>query len=102
MAAIQKECSRIEQKFVIKVLMAEKGKPCEIFRRICGVYGEDSFHQKMFANGLNNESKKTIDGVETKWLSGKENVLTSTYNCWYAIKPNQINHIKSKKQFYPF
>ena len=45
MAANQTECSRIEQKFVIKVLVAEKCKLCEIYR-MCNVYRKACFSQK--------------------------------------------------------
>ena len=34
----QTECSRLEQRSVIKFLVAEKCKPCEIYRRIYDVY----------------------------------------------------------------
>ena len=30
----------LEKSFVIKLLVAEKSKPCEIYRRMCDVYGE--------------------------------------------------------------
>ena len=33
--------------------MAEKCKPREIYKTICGLYGEAYFSQKMFSNGLN-------------------------------------------------
>ena len=35
MVANQTACSRVEQKFVIKFLLAEKSKPCEIYPRMC-------------------------------------------------------------------
>ena len=46
-------CSRIEQRSVIKVLVAEQCKPSEIFRRMSAVYEEACFSQKMCTNGLN-------------------------------------------------
>ena len=51
--ANQRERSRYEQRSVIKFLLAEKGKPCEIYRKMCYVYEEVCFSQKMFTNGLN-------------------------------------------------
>ena len=39
----QPECSKLEQRLVIKVLLAEKCKPYEIYRRMCDVYKEDCF-----------------------------------------------------------
>ena len=53
MTANQTECSRLEQRFVIIFLVAEKCKPCEIYKRTCDVYQEACFGQKMFTNGLN-------------------------------------------------
>ena len=40
MAENQTKCSRLEQSFVIKVLVAEKNKPYEIYRRICDLFRE--------------------------------------------------------------
>ena len=34
------ECSWLEQRSVMKFLLAEKYKPCEIYRRMYDVYGE--------------------------------------------------------------
>ena len=41
MVVNQTECSRL----VIKSLVAEKYKPCEIYRRMCDVYGKACFNQ---------------------------------------------------------
>ena len=46
MAANQTESSRLEQRSVIKFLVAEKCKPCEIYRRMSDVYGEACFSEK--------------------------------------------------------
>ena len=40
------ESLRLEQRSVIKFLVAEKCKPCEIYRRLCDVYETASFSQK--------------------------------------------------------
>ena len=40
------ECSRFEQRSVIKFLVAEKCKTFEIYRRMCYVYGETCSSQK--------------------------------------------------------
>ena len=46
----QTEGSRLEQSSVIKSLAAEKCKQCEIYRKMCDVYGKACFRQKkMFA-----------------------------------------------------
>ena len=47
------ECSKLEQRSVIKFLLVEKCKSYEIYRRIHAVYREACFSQKMFTNGLN-------------------------------------------------
>ena len=65
-------------------LVAQKCKPCEIYRRMCDVYGESFFSQKMFTHKLTMglplqarvkkklnkkgppPKKKTVDGVETR------------------------------------
>ena len=47
------ECSRLEQRLVIKFLMPEKCKLCEIYRRMCDVYGGVCYSKKkMFKNQL--------------------------------------------------
>ena len=53
MVSNQTECSRFEQRYVIKFSVSEKYKPCEIYRRISDVYREACFSLKMFINGLN-------------------------------------------------
>ena len=37
---------QIEQRSVMKYLLAEKCKPCEIYRRMYDVYGEECFSKK--------------------------------------------------------
>ena len=74
----QPECSQIEQRTIIEFLVAEKYKP--IFKRMCNVYKEACFNQKTFINRLNMGLslqvwvEKTVHGVETHCLSGKEKV----------------------------
>ena len=46
-------CCRLEQRSVIKFLVTEKCKQCEIYKRMCDVYGKACFSLKMFTNGLN-------------------------------------------------
>ena len=48
-------CSTLEQKSVIKFLVAQKCKPYQIYRRKCDVYGDAFFlviNKRMFTNGL--------------------------------------------------
>ena len=72
------KCSRLEQSSVIKLLVAEKYKPFEIYGRIWDVYRES-----IFTNGLNMDLplwawvKKTVHGMETHWLFCKEKVQDS-------------------------
>ena len=46
-------CFRFKQKFLIKFLLVEKCKSCEIYRRINHVYAEERFNQEIFTDGLN-------------------------------------------------
>ena len=108
MVANQTEASRLEQRTVIKFLMAQKCKPCEIYRRMHGVYWEAYFSQRIFSNGLNMGLPiqawvdKSVHRVETYWLSGKEKVPGTaiskeghadsflrhemTHYCWFPWK----------------
>ena len=77
----QTECFCLKQRSVMKLLLAEKCKPYEIYRRVCDVYREAWVSQKMFPNKLNMDLplwdwvEKTVHGVEIHWLFGKEKVL---------------------------
>ena len=51
--ANQTECSRLEQRSVIKFLVAEKCNPCETYRKMYDVFRETYFiEKKMFTNWL--------------------------------------------------
>ena len=86
MAANQTECFKLEQRSVIKSLVAEKCKPCEIYRRICNVYREASSYQKIYTNWLNMGSpqqtrvEKTVAGMEIHWFSSKEKLPAATFS----------------------
>ena len=56
--------------------MAEKCKPCKIYRRMCDVYGKQCFIKKMFKNGINYEPelKRQLMDWKHTWPSGKEKV----------------------------
>ena len=77
------EYSILEQRSVIRVLVAEKCKPYEIYERMCDVNEEAYFNQKMFTNQLNiglpqqARVEMTVHGMETHWLSCKEKVSGS-------------------------
>ena len=49
MATNQAGCSRSGQKSVVQFLLVQKCKPCDIYRRMCDVYGEASFSQRNFS-----------------------------------------------------
>ena len=53
MVTNQTDSSRLEQRSVIKFLVAEKCKPCKIYWRMYDIYEEACFSTKMFTNGLN-------------------------------------------------
>ena len=53
MVANQTECSRFEQRSVIKFLVAEKCKTWEIYRSVFDVYEEACFNKNIYANWLN-------------------------------------------------
>ena len=53
MTVNQTDCSKLEERSVITFLVAEKCKPCEIYRRISDVYGEACFNQNIVVNRLN-------------------------------------------------
>ena len=59
MDANQTQCSKLEQRFVIKFLVAEKYKPCEIYKRMCDVNGEVCFSH------CEPELKRLVHRVET-------------------------------------
>ena len=73
---------QIEQRSVIKFLVAEKCNLCKIYRRMCDVLGEASFSQKLFTSGRNVDlplrtfAEKTFHGVERRGLSGKKRIQT--------------------------
>ena len=46
MVSNQTEWTRVEQRSVLKFLMAEKSKPCESYRSMYDVYGGEFFSQK--------------------------------------------------------
>ena len=52
-------------------------EPCEIYRRMCYVHGEELFSKKKIINGRNMglplrvRVEKTVNGLVTNWLSSK-------------------------------
>ena len=61
-----------QQESLLKFLVAEKNKPCEISSRICDVYGDTYFSPNWL-----NMSLVLWAWVETHWLSGQEKVLSA-------------------------
>ena len=82
MAANQTDSSRLQQRYVTKFLVAEKGKPCEIFTEECVMYEEKIYFykKKLFPRELNIDLllwalvEKTVHGIEVYRLSGKEKI----------------------------
>ena len=72
------ECNRLEKKSVIKFLVAENCKLCEIYRRMCDAYREACFSQKKFMNRLNMGLLlwAIVHWLESHWLSGKKKFQT--------------------------
>ena len=72
MAKNQTECSRLDQRFLMKILVTENCKSCEINWRMLYVC------RRLFTNGLNMGLplwvEKTVGGVDTHWLSGNEKI----------------------------
>ena len=74
MASTQTEYARLEQGSIIKHLVAEKCKPCEICPIKCNMYGEACFRKKIKNNKnvLNmalprrTRVEMTVHGVETQ------------------------------------
>ena len=67
--ANQTGCSRFEQRSFIKFLVAEKCKPCKIYRTMGDVYGEANFCQKVYKylqskHGLAN---MTLNQKDSPW-----------------------------------
>ena len=59
----------------MKFFVAKKCKPFEIYWKMCDVYGKACFSQIIFPKSLlRSWVEKTVNEVETYWLSGKENV----------------------------
>ena len=70
----------LEQRSVVKVLVAEKCKPCKIYRGMCDVYEGASFILKNVYKKANHEMvlrtwiEKAVHEVKTHRLSGKQKI----------------------------
>ena len=94
-------CSRIEQRSVIKFLVAEQCKPSEIFRKMSDVYEEACFSQKnvykwakLFKEGRKNVFDKDrpgrFTGVRTPTMI---NSVVDTIQSDRRVKVEDIAHI---------
>ena len=72
MVANQRKCSRLEQRSVIKFLVAEKYKPCKIYRRMCDTFGEGCFSVKKFYKSVKHEFSAMSQSGKT--LTSKEDL----------------------------
>lgn len=64
--ANQEGCSKIEQRSIIKFLVAEGCKPVEIHRRMSIVYGGTYFSQKMSTSELNCLKKTGLGDLDKR------------------------------------
>ena len=76
---------QIEQRSVIKILLAKKCKPCDIYRRMSNGNRETYFSKKIFTNGLRKHGFATLSLSQTCWFSSKEKVQV-----WQSIKKVMI------------
>ena len=100
MGANQIECYTLKQKSIFKFLIAEKYKPCEIYRRVDDVCREACFSQKTLYKWAKHRFvttslsyKKIIGVITTYWLSAKENVSSVVVN-----KEGHIDYILGHKR----
>ena len=65
----QTEHFKFEERSVIKFLVAEKCKPCEIYRRMCDVFGDACFSKNNvykwaklgFATSSHNQKRQSLE-----------------------------------------
>ena len=80
MVGNQTQCSSLEQKYDIRFFSAGKYKQWETCRRMSVVCGGACFCEKVLTNKqdialpLWTKVEKTVNGVETHWISRKERV----------------------------
>ena len=68
----QRECSKPEQRPVINFSVAEKSKLCEMYRRLCDVYGETGFSKRNIYEWSKNVSTSTyLDQKDSPWIGNK-------------------------------
>ena len=78
--------TKLEQSYVIKCLVANKGKSCEIYRRMYNVNRKACFSQ-IFSDalgiGIPHRSwvEKKVNGVKPHWFSVKKN-----FRAHYSVK----------------
>ena len=66
-------CSSLEQKFIINFLVAKKWKPCEIYRRMCDVYGEAILVKNIYKIIMGLPLKTWVEEQNRTWSA---NILT--------------------------
>ena len=76
----------LEQRSDIKSLVAEKCKLCEIYWRICDVFRETYFSQKMFANRLNMFTTSSLNGKDIPWRENTDPKVMKKSQVQQSIK----------------
>ena len=76
----------LEQRSDIKSLVAEKCKLCEIYWRICDVFRETYFSQKMFANRLNMFTTSSLNGKDIPWRENTDPKVKKKSQVQQSIK----------------
>ena len=83
----QTEYSGHEKRSVIKSLVAEKYKPCEIYRWTCDIYEGSCFNENIFTNGLNTDLQQRIVLWKCNDSPVKKSFGRSSYwsrSCWHC------------------
>ena len=91
------------QRSAIRFLMAEKCKPCEIYKT-CDVYEKACFSQKTNRQNMGlpllARVENTVHGMETDWLSGREKV-SATVISKEGHTDSLLEHEKTHNYWFP-
>ena len=118
MAANQIACFWLEQSSVLKFLVVEKCKPCEIYRRICDVYEEASLSlkdvyewgkggfsttkwQSIEWKGIYSPRKMSPNEMVSKDLTDSLLEYKRIYQCWFPWKKS-LSYSQLLKQNSPY
>ena len=114
MVANKTECSGVEQRSILKFLVAKKCKPWEIYRRMWNVYGEVCFSKKIFTNRLNMSFplrawiESPVHEVETHTPVKKSFGCSGqyrhkkTHHYWFPATVNSVSYCQLLRQNSPY